>query len=117
MEYKVLDNSNPFGGFQTLPHSTAVLVLGILSIVTCCCYGVVGIICGILAIVWANKDQILFDSNPGQFSTASLKNLKAGKICGIVGLCLSVLYVIIIIVSLIFVGSPLKNIPWDDYFK
>jgi len=117
MDYKVLDNSNPFGGFQTLPHSTAVLVLGILSIVTCCCYGIIGVICGILAIVWANKDQLLYDANPGIFSLSSLKNLKAGKICGIVGLCLSALYILIILGSLIFTGSPLKNFPWDDYIK
>lgn len=28
---------------QKLPNATIILVLGILSIVTCCCYGIVGL--------------------------------------------------------------------------
>ena len=42
---------------QKLPNATAVLVLGILSIVTCCCYGVVGLILGIIALVLAKKER------------------------------------------------------------
>ena len=41
---------------RNLPNGTAVLVLGILSIVTCCCYGFIGLTFGIIAVVLANKD-------------------------------------------------------------
>ncbi|MGB0789195.1 MAG: DUF4190 domain-containing protein, partial [Marinirhabdus sp.] len=40
---------------QKLPNATLILVFGILSIVTCCCYGVLGLIFGIIAIVMAKK--------------------------------------------------------------
>ena len=36
---------------QSLPNATAVLVLGILSLLTCICYGLPGIICGIIALI------------------------------------------------------------------
>lgn len=36
-------------------YSIASMVLGICSIVTCCLYGVPGIICGIIACIFAKK--------------------------------------------------------------
>lgn len=36
-------------------YSVAALVLGILSIILCCCYGIVGITLGILGLVFALK--------------------------------------------------------------
>ena len=44
---------------QKLPNATAVLVLGILSIVTCCCYGIPGIVAGIIGLVLYKKDNAL----------------------------------------------------------
>ena len=35
---------------KDLPNATAVLVLGILSLVFCWCYGFVGLVLGILAV-------------------------------------------------------------------
>ena len=43
--------SQPFGQ-QQLPNATAVLVLGIISIVGCFCYGIIGLILGIIALVY-----------------------------------------------------------------
>ena len=40
---------------QNLPNATTSLVLGILSIVTCLCYGVIGLPLGIIAVVLGNK--------------------------------------------------------------
>ena len=40
--------SQPFGQ-QQLPNSTAVLVLGIISIVGCFCYGILGLILGLIS--------------------------------------------------------------------
>ena len=38
-------------GNQSVPNATAVLVLGIVSIVTCFCYGIIGLACAIIALV------------------------------------------------------------------
>ena len=75
---------------QTLPNSTLILVFGILSIVTCCCYGVVGVTLGIIAIVLANKATALYNENPEMYD--GFQNVKTGKILAIVGIVLSVLY-------------------------
>lgn len=81
-----------FGGMQqSLPNATAVLVLGILSIVTCCCYGVLGVILGIIALVLSKKDRELYAMNAGAYTESSYKNLNAGRVCAIIGLILSIL--------------------------
>lgn len=101
-----------FGG-QNLPNSTAVLVLGIISIVACFCYGIIGIILAIIALVLASKANTLYQQNPGMYTEASFKNLKAGKICAIVGLCLSALYFIFIIVYIVILGAVFSSMPWE----
>lgn len=77
---------------QKLPNSTAVLVLGILSIPTCCCYGVISIILGIIALILANKDTALYNSNPELYD--GFKNIKTGKILAIIGIVLGFIYLI-----------------------
>lgn len=76
---------------QTLPNATLILVMGILSILGCCCYGVPGIICGIVAIMLAKKATNLYQEAPENYS--GFGNVKAGKIMGIIGLILSVLFI------------------------
>lgn len=91
-------------GVKSLPNSTAVLVLGIISIVGCVCYGVVGIVTGIIALVLHKKDKELYDSNPSAYE-ASFKNSNAGKICAIIGLILSSLYIVGLIIYFVFIFS------------
>ena len=98
-----------------LPNATAVLVLGIVSIVGSCCYGVIGIICGIIALVLAKKDFKLYNDAPDVYTQASLGNLKGGKICAIIGLCLSVAYLLVIIIYLAIFGSYIfSQFPWHE---
>lgn len=104
MENNVIDNSE-MNYTQQLPNSTAVLVLGILSIVFCICYGVVGLILGIIALVLANKSLKLYNGAPTAYTPASYKNLSAGRICAIIGTCLSSIYIIIVIVAVAYAGS------------
>lgn len=87
---------------QKLPNSTAVLVLGILSIPTCCCWGIVGLILGIIALVLAKKDTVLYNENPEQYDGFS--NIKTGKILAIIGIVLSAIYLIINIYFYAVVG-------------
>ncbi len=53
----IIDPSMGIDNQKNLPNSTAVLVLGILSIVGCIFYGIPGIICGIIAIVLHGKED------------------------------------------------------------
>ncbi|MEP6676856.1 MAG: CCC motif membrane protein [Ferruginibacter sp.] len=78
---------------KPLPNATAVLVLGIISIVVCS-------ICGIIGLVLANQDLRLYNNHPEMYTEGSLSNLKAGRICSIIGvviLGLSILYVICVL--------------------
>lgn len=104
----------PYQGLPPVPNSTTVLVLGILSIVFCWCYGLIGLILGIIAIVLANKARALDAANPGMFSEGSRKNLNAGRICAIIGTCLSSLYVLFIIIYVMIIGAALTTLPWGN---
>jgi len=87
-------NYNPYSfpnQKETLPNATAVLVLGILSIVFCWCCYLPSIIMGIIAIVLGAQGRTLYRSNPEKYTQASYSNLNAGFICGIVGLALTIL--------------------------
>jgi M penetrans paralogue family 26 len=104
-----MDQLNPLDQ-RPLPNATAVLVLGILSIVTCFCYGIIGLILGIIAIVLAGKDKKMFTAAPEAYTAASFKNLNAGKLCAIIGIVLSVLYLIFIIAFIGIIGiDAMKN--------
>jgi len=78
---------------EQLKNSTLILVLGILSIVTCCCYGVIGIILGVVTLVLANKATAIYATNPEMYT--GYQNVKIGKILAIIGLVLSVIYLLI----------------------
>ncbi|QQV01311.1 MULTISPECIES: CCC motif membrane protein [Chryseobacterium] len=87
---------------QKLPNATAVLVLGIVSIVGCCCYGVLGLIAGIVGLVLYKKDIALYNANPSLYSDYS--NLNTGRILCIIGLILSALYLVINIIFIAVFG-------------
>jgi len=89
------DNQN-FYQVKSLPNATAVLVLGILSIVMCWTYGVVGLILGIIALVLHKKDKAMYNANPNGYE-ASFKNSQAGNVCAIIGVSLSALFFVYII--------------------
>ena len=102
---------------MSLPNATAVLVLGILSIVMCWCIGIVGLSMGIIALVLAKKSQKLYTENPTAYTIGSYKNLNAGKICAIIGTCLSGLYLAYAIIQWIIVGGAIfalfSQFPWE----
>lgn len=75
---------------QKLPNATLILVFGILSIVTCCCYGILGLIFGIIALVMAKKAVALYKENPEMYTDYG--NVKTGKVLAIIGIVLSAIY-------------------------
>lgn len=99
---------------QELPNSTAVLVLGIISIFGCFCWGIVGLVLGIIALVLAGKANNLYLQNPENYSESSLNNLKAGKVCAIVGTCLSALFFIMMLIYIVFIASFIAALPWNN---
>ena len=86
---------------QKLPNANAVLILGILSLITCCCYGV-GAILGVVALVIAKKDLVLYNENPELYSNYS--TLKTGRILAMIGIGVSVAYLIYIIILFSTIG-------------
>ncbi|GAB2768419.1 CCC motif membrane protein [Salinimicrobium soli] len=86
----------------TLPNSTLILVFGILSILTCCCYGVLGLIFGIVALVLAKRAREVYAADPDIYK--GYDNVKTGRILAIIGIVLSSLYLIATIVSIAIYG-------------
>jgi hypothetical protein len=93
---------------QKLPNATLILILGIVSIVGCCCYGIPGLVCGIIAVVLASKAEKVYKLAPENYSDYG--NVKAGKIMGIIGIVLSIIFIIYIIWVIAFIGfEALQN--------
>lgn len=86
---------------HTLPNSTGILILGILSIITCCCYGIVGLVLGIVALVMAKKAANLYKEAPENYTGYS--NVKAGKVLAIIGIVFNVLILCMVFI-LILIG-------------
>jgi len=101
---------------QNLPNATAVLVLGIISIIGCCCYGLIGTICGIIALVLASKDSRRYMATPQLFTISSYNNLTAGRICAIIGTIISILYLIAIIIIIAVMGFAALSHP-DEWLR
>ncbi len=109
--------SNQQFGQQILPNGNAVLVLGIISIVGCFCYGLVGLVCGIIALVLGGKALKLIKQNPTAYTESSIKNMRAGRICAIIGTSLSAIYFVIIIIYIILLGAALTAMPWESIMR
>ena len=94
---------------QKLPNATAVLVLGILSILTCCCWGVIGLILGIVALILAKKDIALYIENPEQYDGYS--NINTGRVFAVIGIVLSSFYLIFsVYMKINFTDQEMKGI-------
>ncbi len=94
---------------QKLPNAQTVLILGIVSIVgTCCCTGLVGVICGLIGMNLYKKDKALYDMNPSQYT--DFNNLSTGRILSIIGLILGAL-------QLLYFVFILATMGWDGYME
>ena len=99
-----------------LPNAGAILALGIISIVGCCCtYGLVGIICAIIAIVMAKSASDLYASDPQRYTQKSYQNVNTGKICAWIGLIPSILYIVFMIFLVATLGFAALTNPAAIY--
>ena len=91
---------------QSLPNSTAVLVLGILSILSSCFF--VGLLLGIIGIVMAGKGRKLNKENPGVYGGAGALN--AGYVMSIIGTIVGGLYSVYWIIWVVILGSAAMSL-------
>jgi hypothetical protein len=90
---------------QSLPNATISLILGIFSLLTCICYGVIGLPLGITAFILGNKALKVHNQNPEEYKGSG--NASAGKILGIVGIILNLIFILLIIWVISLIG-------WDN---
>ena len=78
---------------EKLPYSQSALILGISSIVTaCCCWGVIGIILGIIGLNNANKAIRIHEEDPNVFD--GINNAQTGRTTAIIGIVVGVVSMI-----------------------
>ncbi len=92
---------------QTQGRAIASMILGICSIVGCFMYAVPGLVCGILALVFAKKAEL--EIQAGRAPVTSQGFAKAGRICGWIGLSLSIAFFLFWIVYFVFIILMLVN--------
>ena len=106
---------------QKLPNATLILVFGIISIVTCCCYGIIGLIFGIVGLILANKATNLYAINPSNYE--GYNNVKLGKTLSVIGIVLNILVIIFFIWIISIIGwdalqdEELMRERMEDYFQ
>ncbi|TGD59429.1 CCC motif membrane protein [Flavobacterium humi] len=94
---------------QKLPNATVVLVMGIVSILSCCCYGIISVLLGVVGLYLAKKDTQLYNENPNWYS--NYNNIKTGKILCIIGIVLGAIYLIFMLFIIAAVGMDALQDP------
>ena len=86
-----------------LPNSKTILILGILSLVFCWWHiiSIIGIVLSIVTLSLVRKELFLFYAQPNNFTISSLNNVKAGRVCAIIGLIISILVFIVALLTII----------------
>ncbi|ALM07543.1 membrane protein [Sediminicola sp. YIK13] len=87
---------------QKLPNATMIIVLSIASIVLCWCYGLLGLILAVIALILANKSVNLYKTSPELYIDYS--TIKTGKVLAIIGLVLNILFILMIVWIIAMVG-------------
>lgn len=97
---------------QKLNGSVAGLVLGILSIVTCPAYGIIGLVLGIIGLAQSNKAIRQHQQHPDFYE--GIETAKAGRIISIIGIVLSSLMFLVLIIWIFVFASILATArPFD----
>jgi len=91
---------------QSLPNSTATLVIGICSLVFGCLF--VGLILGIIGIAISSSGKRLYLQNPNDYSGYGALN--AGRIMSIIGLILGAIVTLYYIIVVLIIGAA--TLPW-----
>jgi M penetrans paralogue family 26 len=87
---------------KKLQKATLTIIFGLLSIMTCWFFGIVGLIFGIAALVISKKDLALLKENPKLYSNAS--NLIIGRILAVIGITISTIFLCYVIFVYTIIG-------------
>ncbi|CAM3875563.1 MULTISPECIES: CCC motif membrane protein [Flavobacterium] len=80
---------------QKLPNEQAIMILGIVSFIGCCCTnGVLGLVLSGIGLYLTNQSEKLIQANPEQYNPGSLSTW---KIVNIVSFAISTVFVIYLI--------------------
>lgn len=80
---------------QKLPNGQAVMILGLLSFIGCCCTnGILGLVLSGVGLYLANQSEKLYQANPEQYDLGSLNTWKT---VNIVSLAISAVFVIYLV--------------------
>jgi len=87
---------------QDLPNARLVLITGILSILFCWWHfiSVAGIILALISILVAQREKTRYYANPSGYSISSYNNVRTGRTCAIIGLCISLIIFTFVILLL-----------------
>jgi hypothetical protein len=108
--FETSSSNLPGYGQTPVPNAVGALVLGIISIPTCICYGVPGLVCGVIAIVLGSRAVTAYQQDPQRYTQGSYNNALAGRVCGIIGTALSALFLAYILIFLIIYGTLASSI-------
>ena len=86
---------------EKLPNATAVLILGICSLVFGCLFA--GLICGIIGLALAKKPMQMYLQNPQKYMNYGALN--AGRIMSISGVIFGALAIVWVIVGGLILGQ------------
>ncbi|MBQ2375848.1 MAG: hypothetical protein II298_04190 [Bacteroidales bacterium] len=76
---------------EIVPYSNHALIFGFSSVLP-----FVGLILGIIGLVYANKGLSLYNECPQRYTSNSISILKRGKICSIIGIISTLAYLYIL---------------------
>lgn len=93
------------GPQQEVPNATAALVLGICSLVIC----FLGPILGTIGLIMSGTGKKAYEANPSMYKEASYKNLKAGRVCSLIGLILGSLVWLYYIIIIVVIGAAISG--------
>ena len=99
-------------GQQPIPNATGVLVCGIISLPICFCpyiFGIPGMVLAIVSLVLHKKAKLAYEANPSLYTQSSFNNLKAGRVCAIIGLIINILCFLFMIAYVVFFVSLLSH--------
>lgn len=86
-----------FAGQMDHPRASTINSLGILGLVLTFVFGIVGLIINIIALAMSGSAMGEVNGNPGRYSDASIRKIKSGRTCAIVGLSIQGAAIIIIL--------------------
>ena len=83
------------------PKASTIYSLGIIGLVLTFLAGIIGLILNIINLAIASGVMKDINSNPGRYSEASVKKIRSGRTCSIVGLSIQGAVVLILILVLV----------------